>query len=154
MAVTKPSSMVRPSATGCSLRGVRSRRSSSSSDIGGRITPAVAGVATGLAGRRVTQRPAVMARLSRSRADPPEYGRRLEALRKPSLRNPEREENYAARDNHSDEVMESGGEQNAPRAASYRRQEGIGGRFGIPLSRNMSAILSLYCCEASSRFHL
>jgi hypothetical protein len=42
MAVTKPSSMVRLSATGCSLRGVRSQRSSSSGDIGGLIMPDVA----------------------------------------------------------------------------------------------------------------
>jgi hypothetical protein len=41
-----------------------------------------------------------------SPGDPPEYGRWLEALRKPGLRNLERDEIYAAMHDHFDEAME------------------------------------------------
>ena len=43
--------------------------------------------------------------------DPPEFGRWLEILLSPNLRNPEREEIYAALHDYFEEAMESRGEQ-------------------------------------------
>ena len=45
-----------------------------------------------------------------SPGDPPEYGRWLEALRKPDLRNPERDEIYADMHDHFDEATQNGGQ--------------------------------------------